>query len=298
MFSLLWVSLLLISSSYSSQLEEIADDELQNLVEEENHVIVMLSDDFCDMCEDYEGHLAMIREDLVDASGTYVVKVSGSALLEKFNIKEAPAILYYRSGIPMIYDGPSDEEEMLEFFFTNSESNLQHLHDTNFEHLTQASSGGTTGDWLIMFYSDNTASNATLVRLQTVAGHLKGRMNVAKVDRSGDGAKTARRFNVKVTPSFILLKPGRIYRYNLNNYDTKTLIKFTESLYKHSSTDNIPPEKSPFDDLTEACADYLKENPSVLAGGSAGFLIIILLVIYQLRKPTEEWEDDDDDKED
>ena len=53
-------------------------------------------------------------------------------------------------------------------------------------------------------YSDNTASNATLLRVQTVAGHLKGRMNVAKMDRSGDGAKTARRFNVKITPSIIL----------------------------------------------------------------------------------------------
>ena len=47
----------------------------------------------------------MIREDLVDASGSYVVKVMDSSLLQKFNIKEPPAILYYRNGVPMLYDG-------------------------------------------------------------------------------------------------------------------------------------------------------------------------------------------------
>lgn len=32
------------------------------------------------------------------------------------------------------------------------EVNLQTLDDTSFEHLTQASTGATTGDWLVMLY--------------------------------------------------------------------------------------------------------------------------------------------------
>ena len=45
--------------------------------------------------------------------------------------------------------GALNEDEMLEFFITNRESDTKILTDENFEHLTQASSGATTGDWLL-----------------------------------------------------------------------------------------------------------------------------------------------------
>ena len=39
---------------------------------------------------------------------------------------------------------------MLETFLQNTESRMNYLNDDTFEHLTQAASGATTGDWFVM----------------------------------------------------------------------------------------------------------------------------------------------------
>ena len=39
---------------------------------------------------------------------------------------------------------------MLEMFIANQEANVNYLTDESFEHLTQAASGATTGDWIVM----------------------------------------------------------------------------------------------------------------------------------------------------
>jgi hypothetical protein len=41
---------------------------------------------------------------------------------------------------------------MLETLLAYKETCVKDLTDTSFEHLTQASTGATTGDWLVMFY--------------------------------------------------------------------------------------------------------------------------------------------------
>jgi len=47
--------------------------------------------------------------------------------------------------------GPSFErDEVLTWMENNREQNSQILDSTNFEHLTQAATGATTGDWFIL----------------------------------------------------------------------------------------------------------------------------------------------------
>lgn len=49
----------------------------------------------------------------------------------------------------MILEGPISDEAILETFVQNQESGVNHLNDDSFEHLTQAASGATTGDWFV-----------------------------------------------------------------------------------------------------------------------------------------------------
>ena len=46
--------------------------------------------------------------------------------------------------------GPLNEEVVLDTFLENQEVVVQQLDDNSFEHLTQAASGATTGDWFVM----------------------------------------------------------------------------------------------------------------------------------------------------
>lgn len=46
--------------------------------------------------------------------------------------------------------GPWNDEVMLETFVQNQQVAVSNLGDDSFEHLTQAASGATTGDWFVM----------------------------------------------------------------------------------------------------------------------------------------------------
>lgn len=82
-----------------------------------------------------------------------------------------PLVVFFRHGVPLLYDGigfdakvvlfhycyfflilpgPLNDEVMLETFVQNKEAAVSHLNDESFEHLTQAASGATTGDWFVM----------------------------------------------------------------------------------------------------------------------------------------------------
>lgn len=48
--------------------------------------------------------------------------------------------------------GPINDELILHTFTDNKEPVVKELTDETFEHLTQASTGATTGDWFVMLY--------------------------------------------------------------------------------------------------------------------------------------------------
>ena len=68
-----------------------------------------------DACADYEGELAAIREDLVDSINAWVVKAADdSPLKADFHPVDKPAIVFFRDQVPVLYNGPANDEEMLE----------------------------------------------------------------------------------------------------------------------------------------------------------------------------------------
>ena len=127
----------------------------------------------CTECDDVEAQLSSIREDLVDSLNAWVVKSVSSPLKSNFTTAKdsgKPLVVYFRHSVPMLYDGilkplcnnihsiitsflkpgPLNDEVILETFVQNQEPTVAHLNDDSFEHLTQAASGATTGDWFVM----------------------------------------------------------------------------------------------------------------------------------------------------
>lgn len=52
--------------------------------------------------------------------------------------------------ICLVSPGPVNDELILHTFSDNREPVVKELNDDTFEHLTQAATGATTGDWLVM----------------------------------------------------------------------------------------------------------------------------------------------------
>lgn len=62
----------------------------------------------CSDCDELEAQLSSIREDLVDSLNAWVVKAVASQLKTNFTATNNPAkplVVYFRHGIPMLYDG-------------------------------------------------------------------------------------------------------------------------------------------------------------------------------------------------
>lgn len=104
----------------------------------------------CEICDNYENELIALREDLVDSLNAWVVKAIQSPMVRLYSPTKEPALVFFRHGIPLLYDGPINDELILHTLTDNKEPIVKELVDDNFEHLTQAASGATTGDWFVM----------------------------------------------------------------------------------------------------------------------------------------------------
>ena len=80
--------------------------EFFKLITEEHYVVAL----FCPTrCEEFEGELTSIREDMIDVmdGDAWVVKLMDSPLVEEYAVgkTEQPVIVMFRKGLPVIYDG-------------------------------------------------------------------------------------------------------------------------------------------------------------------------------------------------
>jgi len=270
--------------SVGNTLEETSDAELRKLIGQEHYVVVLFTHDDQDVkCQEYERELAAIREDLVDSINAWVVKSVNSPLRQLFSPDPEPTIVFFRNQIPVLYDGPPNDEEMLETLLAYKETCVKDLTDTSFEHMTQAATGATTGDWLVMFYKDECEECAGLrARLETLGCKHKVRgINVAMVNKGSTGAVTGRRFEVAGVPALIFFRLGRMYRYELNKFDLETLSSFITGWYKNVKGDGIPLPKTPFDDLVQMCVDYIRDYP-LLFCLMIGLPILLLIAFVYL----------------
>lgn len=245
-------------------------------------------------CQQLERQLVAVREELAEALGAWVMRCYAPTTVAGWGgDTSTDTLVFVRIGRPMFFSGSSltDEDEMLNYFLVNKESFVRSLTDDNFEHETQASTGATTGDWLVVFTNEHCGGpcDRLMPHLETTAGNLRGRKNVALVYREGGGAVTTRRFGVTHFPAVILFRLGRLYRYSHSSLTAGDLTAFAEDSFRNAKAEDIPKPKSPFDDVTQAIADWLRENPWTFLGGIAGAFMAILVLVLLNSPPPSSW---------
>ncbi|XP_043250046.1 thioredoxin domain-containing protein [Colletes gigas] len=264
----------------SANLETVSDEDLINLIKTEKYVVVLFTSRDCERCNNFENKVILLREDLVDSLSAWVVRVVDSQLLRLYSTDKEPALVFFRHGIPLLCDGSLNEEEILMMFTENKEPTVKELTDDTFEHLTQASSGATTGDWFVMFYSTDCVECVRMIaRWEAVGAKLKQKVNVASINKYTTGASTARRFNVYEAPEFIFFRHGKMYRYQIPRYDINAFVWFAKDWYKNARAETVPVPQSPFDDLVQMIANFLHEKPWVLKLGSITIGVFIIISV-------------------
>lgn len=97
----------------------------------------------------YEKELHTIRDDLQEFPAD-VLTVANSQMVRLYNPKKEPSLVFFRHGVPLLYHGQINADEIFQYFERSKSPIVRELTDETFEHLTQASTGSTTGDWFIM----------------------------------------------------------------------------------------------------------------------------------------------------
>ncbi|ALC38010.1 CG11790 [Drosophila busckii] len=277
----------------SAQIDRVDDSDLIHLLTGQGDVVTLFTKNRCVECEKYEEAVAKAQHELKETLGATVVKAENSNLIHIYDPSLEPALLYFRRGIPILYYGDVNEEEIVHFFNDNREPSVKELSDETFEHLTQASTGATTGDWFVFFYTAECVLCQRLYAVwEAVGGRLKRQMNVARINAQGAGVTTAKRFKIMESqePALIFLRQGKLYRYQSKDYTPKAFIEFAESGYaKQTHPEAVPPLAGMMDDISLArISEYLRGLDTIpLALMGSLTLVLLLLIVKKCCKAPE-----------
>ncbi|CAK1546060.1 unnamed protein product [Leptosia nina] len=290
------LSVLYLSHVNSENLRSVSDDELLQLIKEEEKLLVLFHKPNCKECDKLESLVDSLQEDFEKQLNALSVKVINSHLARLYSPTKEPAIVFFRHGVPLLYNGEANEGELYGYLEQNQSPSVKELTDKIFEHLTQAATGATTGDWFVMFYG---ASCVECQRLHAVwegvGATLRGRVNVARMDSNLAGSLTAKRFKVTKLPAFLFFRLGKVYRYDIPKYDIKSFVIFAQDWYKNVKGEAVPLLSSPFDEIVDWCVEMIKFSikvgleilvnyPWIWQIGFAGFGLVALTAVIALMK--------------
>lgn len=161
-------------------------------------------------------------------------------------------------------------------------SEVVELSSRNFEHLTQASTGATTGDWLVKFYAPWCGHCKTLAPiLEEVAEELKGVVNVAKVDVMGS-RDLGTRFDIKGFPTLKLFSKGHVYTFK-GKRSTAEIVEFARGGYQLHEPVKVPGELGYFGEIILVFKHAYKEASNDLNAGkyiTANVFLMVLPIIF------------------
>ncbi|CAL8087209.1 unnamed protein product [Calicophoron daubneyi] len=161
------------------------------------------------------------------------------------------------------------------------------LNDANFEHDTQATTGGTTGDWLVIF-DELTDSAVKVYDGLSLSVRAKG-LSLGVIDPK-KSSRTAKRFGISSRSGesieVILLRHSRLYRFGgpIKRSDFDDILNFATKEYQAHPQSVIPRPRMVFDEvvdwLVEISVALAKQYGqfTVFAFGTALLLILMLAV--------------------
>lgn len=293
--------LLLLSSFFSTVpstaskdglkvIETVTPNSMHSFITSQHSLILM----YADADEEFQSALfemqKLLKADLLFLEDCRYGKMQTSTFGAKYGVKKLPALVFFRQKSPVVYDGDAIEAgDVAEWMEAAQNEAMKVLNDNNFEHLTQASSGATTGDWLTIFYKPGCGLVA-MTTMEGLAVRMHHTLNIAKIQMNTN-PKLIERFKVKTCPTLIFFRHGKMYRYEPEQYSVKSMRGFVESWHRNVKAEIVPVEPSAFDLLTDFIVKKLKEHENkinmriVLPALLLLCIAMILLCLLCCRQP-------------
>lgn len=150
----------------------------------------------------------------------------------------------------------SSDDSLEEWNSWQKKDALVILDDSNFEKLTQARSGHTTGHWFVMFGARWCGyCRSMMEEWNKTALSLRGSdTSVAYVD-TGKNPFLSLRFNITMYPTLLLFREGSMYEYR-GDRSRHLMVEFTASGYLLEEPREVPPDFGTFDEIVLQMQEY------------------------------------------
>jgi len=146
-------------------------------------------------------------------------------------------------------------------------SEVIELYKSNFEKITQTSSGHTTGDWLVKFYAPWCEHSLTMVPvIEQVAEELKGSVSVARVDIM-QNRDLGTRFTIVGFPTLLLFSQGHVFTFK-GRRSVEEIVEFARGGFQLHEAEIAPKELGLFAEFEIVTRHAYKEATKDLLAGN------------------------------
>ncbi|XP_078494745.1 thioredoxin domain-containing protein [Ciona intestinalis] len=217
----------------------------------------------------------------------------------EYGVNNFPQLLLFIGNTPFKYDKPDDygPDSIVDWIEEAKQTPIPELTEETFEHLTQSSTGATTGDWLVMFADGRRPDcmKPNLPDIGTAAVRLRRRKNVAIFDTSSNSS-TVYRFGMNPDGhcvKILFFHRTDLYHYKSENLSSTSLVNFMLDGYTKQEPLTVPPPLDKSSEKLEGMIDQLhslfKDHASTselafMSGVACGLVFVVCAVIFILKR--------------
>ncbi|XP_011196599.1 uncharacterized protein LOC105221368 isoform X12 [Zeugodacus cucurbitae] len=193
----------LITQKTEDRIELITRQMLETMVEETQYLAVYFYKINCNICDQILEGLELI-DDECDVFGIHMVKIQDPQLAKRYSIKTFPALVYFRNGNPLLFEGDlQNEQSVLEWLIDDDNRELaDEIEEVNERMLDRLMAESTL--LVVFFYEDDcTECEEILEELEEIDGEADmfgiDFVKIASID-------AAKKYDVVNIPSLVYFR--------------------------------------------------------------------------------------------
>ncbi|XP_050667523.1 uncharacterized protein LOC126967136 isoform X2 [Leptidea sinapis] len=261
-----WV--LELHDSQPDVIESVDRKTLKDLIDDVEHLAVFFYNDNCDTCDEVLEELETIDDD-TDKHGIQFVKSKDAKLASDIGIFSFPALVYYETGVPIMYDGNLlDESEVLDWMVKQKEDeSIEEIdRDTLFKYIE-------TKEFLaVVFYNEDDPGSPRTLRHVELIDDEASEYGI-KIVKCSDRLM-AKKYGFRKPPGITYFRKTKYINYDGDMDDEEEILDWLTNPENMELTDHIEKvNKKMFQKLRQT-SDYVavffysndcKQCPRVLA---------------------------------
>ncbi|KAL3277969.1 hypothetical protein HHI36_013309 [Cryptolaemus montrouzieri] len=214
-------------------IESVDRKTLQVLINDVEHLAVLFIRDDCEECDEVLEELENIDDD-TDKEGIQFVKSKDSKLASDIGIFSFPALVYYETGVPIMYDGNLlDETEVLEWMA--AQKNDETIEEINREQLFKYSE---TKEFLaVVWYKEEDPNSPRILRHMELIDDEASEYGI-KIVKTKDRLM-AKKYGFRNPPGITYFKKGKTMNYDGDIDDEEEVLDWLTDPENMELTDHI-----------------------------------------------------------